>query len=121
MPPELIDRFLAAKQDEIARRASNESWALLYAGAYARTEYRARDETELKRLDRHFAAIGKHLDRPAEVLMEVAFLRVRLLETEGFPGHLFPWAEKPEKQKAALQGLLKWWKEHRDEFGEAEP
>lgn len=121
MSQELVERFLAANQAEKARRASNESWALLYAGAYIRTEYRARGETDQARLDRHFAAIGKYLQRPEEVLIQIAFLRARLVGKQDFPGHRFPWADEGGKQKAALQELLEWWKKHRDDFREEAP
>lgn len=120
IPGDVVDRFETAKRAEIARRSSNESWALLYAGAYIRTAHRTRWEGVQERLDPAFSSIGKHLDRPADALIGVAFLRVQLLERQDFPGHRFPWNEKSDKQKVALQGLLEWWKKHRDEFKEEE-
>lgn len=118
IPSDDLERFHGAQRAEIARRATNESWALLYAGAYVRTSYHARGESDQDRLDRHFSRIEKSLDVPAEALIEVAFLRVRLVEVKEFPGHCFPWSETSGKQRDALQALLAWWDQHREDFRE---
>jgi hypothetical protein len=117
IPRDHVERFTAAQDAEIARHAVNETWALLYAGAYVRTSYRPRrfDEYQEK-LDRHFSRLEKSAGEPAKALIEVAFLRIHLVDNNDFPGHRFPWSEKPEKQKAALQRLLDWWKKHRDDL-----
>jgi hypothetical protein len=117
IPLEHFERFQAAQGAEIARHSVNETWALLYASAYERTAKRpGRLEDYQKKLDRHFSRLETSAGEPAKALLEVAFLRIHLVDNNEFPGHRFPWTEKPEKQKAALQGLLDWWKKHRDDF-----
>jgi hypothetical protein len=118
IPQDQVERFSAAQDAEIVRRSVNESWALLYASAYVDTIHprKLRRVTDQERLDGYFSNIGESLGEPAKALIQVAFLRVLLVEVNDFPGHRFPWSEKPEKQRAALQGLLDWWKKHRDDF-----
>lgn len=113
---DLLDRFSHAQRAEIARRASNETWALLYAGAYVRTAHAARNEVKFERLNRHFERLRLLLDRPAEALIEVAFLRVMLVGAKTFPGHTFRWTAPPDEQRKELEELHAWWKAHEDDY-----
>lgn len=120
IPQDVLDRFQRARNAELAKRAANESWALLYAQAYTRSLYPIRGDTNVRRLDRRFDAIGKQIEHPEKALLDVAFVRVMLVDDADFPGHRFPWAGTEAQQTAAIHKLLDWWESHREHYANAE-
>ena len=117
---ELLDKFHQTQGEQIAKRASNETWAILYAAAYERTAHRARHVTQFERIDGQFESVRIQLQRPSEALMAVAYLRVMLVEAKSFPGHNFPWTAPTGEQKKALEELLGWWKASRSRYNQEE-
>jgi hypothetical protein len=115
VPESLITGYENAWEKELLKRVTNETWALLYARDCEESEFHARSESELDRLDAEFDAIKKSAN-PADALIHVASLRVILVATADFPGHRFPWHGTAEQQKDARQDLLKWWSSHREKF-----
>ena len=113
---DLLDRFSHAQRAEIAKRASNETWAILYAAAYERTARHSRHETRFERLNRHFERVRTLLPRPSEALIQVAFLRAMLVESQSFPGHTFRWTAPPDEQRKEFKELFAWWKAHEDSY-----
>jgi hypothetical protein len=72
------------------------------------------------RVDERFEAVRKSRQHPAQALVEIAFLRVRLVSDEKFPGHRFPWAASADQQKEAIMNLLARWKSNRKRYVEQE-
>jgi hypothetical protein len=121
IPAETVDEFIRFRIAELNKRArANESWALMFAAAYARTEHHGRRETFVDRVDARFKAVRKSRQHPAQALVEIAFLRVSLVSDEKFPGHRFPWAASADQQKEAITNLLAWWKSNRKRYVEQE-
>jgi hypothetical protein len=115
IPADLLVGYERAQHAELTKRITNETWALLYAGACERVAFHARGDTYFIQLNRLFESIRKHLNQPTEALIDVAFVRVMLVSTPSFPGHRFPWTASAEKQKQALDQLISWWREHQNE------
>jgi hypothetical protein len=121
IPTETVDEFIRFRKAELTKRArANESWALMFATAYVRTEHHGRRQTLVDRLDPHFNGLRKSRQYPAQALVEIAFLRVRLVSNEEFPGHRFPWTAPTDQQKKAITQLLAWWSNNRKRYVEQE-
>jgi hypothetical protein len=107
---DLVDGYERAQHAELLKRVSNETWAILYAGACERVAFHARTDTYFVRLNDLFGSLLEHSDQPSEALIDVAFLRVLLVATPSFP-----WTAPAAQRKQAVRQLIDWWQAHRNE------
>jgi hypothetical protein len=117
IPQDLLKRFLEAEGLEKAKRAKNETWALLYADAHARciNSRAIRHISYFEQLQREFRALT-HPDLQRPLLLTVASLRVDFADKEDFPGHVFPWNGTKKQKGASIKQMLNWWQVHSREF-----
>lgn len=118
LPEGLVDRFQRAEFLEEEKRAQNETWALLYAQACERSNniHAERHVSGVERMQKRIDEL-EHPETAAEPqLIAVAFLRVKLVERNDFPGHKFPWNGTAEEQAIAMKAILRWWTQHLKEL-----
>jgi hypothetical protein len=118
-----IDRFDRIERAEVAERARNESWAILYAAAGERaglwrdrTDRRQRPTSRIEHIQKFIDALATPTEDDEPARMCIAILRVNLVECPDFPGHSFPWSGTQRQRRNAIRAVLLWWKRYRKDL-----